>query len=389
MDVISDRNLFKLVISIFLICFLTACGGSLPRVTAEDRTFLDLQIEFLGEYQLPKSTFKHTPVGGLSALTYDRQTQRFYALSDDQSNFAPARFYTLNLILEQSDPQKPSISQVEIEDVTYLRNEQGETYPQGSLDTEGIAISPKRTLFISSEGNSSQEIAPFISEFDPKTGQIKQSLRLPERYLPNHAEKQDQPPQGIQDNRGFESLTLNPGGLAVDDPYRLFTATESALLQDTTPEESARIRLLHYVINPIGSPLLLAEHLYLLDPSTSETIVNGLTDLTALAQEGFFLGLERTLNSSGFGAKIYQVATGNATDTSRIASLRGNLSKIYPLKKELLLDLSEIGITLDNIEGMTLGPRLKDGSQSLILLSDDNFKDEQASQLLLFRLKRN
>jgi len=35
---------------------------------------------------------------------------------------------------------------------------------------------------------------------------------------------------------------------------------------------------------------------------------------------------------------------------------------------------------------MTLGPQLPDGSQSLILLSDDNFSDNQETQILLFRL---
>jgi hypothetical protein len=36
---------------------------------------------------------------------------------------------------------------------------------------------------------------------------------------------------------------------------------------------------------------------------------------------------------------------------------------------------------------MTLGPRLADGSRSLILVSDDNFNPNQVNQFLLFRLK--
>jgi hypothetical protein len=58
------------------------------------------------------------------------------------------------------------------------------------------------------------------------------------------------------------------------------------------------------------------------------------------------------------------------------------------VKKKLVLDLSTLDIDLDNLEGMTLGPRLPDGSQSLLLVSDDNFTDEQMTQFLLFRLKR-
>jgi hypothetical protein len=38
---------------------------------------------------------------------------------------------------------------------------------------------------------------------------------------------------------------------------------------------------------------------------------------------------------------------------------------------------------------MEIGPCLADGSRSLILVSDDNFSDNQFTQFLLFRLNRN
>ncbi|MGA1603886.1 MAG: endonuclease/exonuclease/phosphatase, partial [Prochlorothrix sp.] len=38
-------------------------------------------------------------------------------------------------------------------------------------------------------------------------------------------------------------------------------------------------------------------------------------------------------------------------------------------------------------EGRTLGPVLADGSQSLLMISDNNFSPEQQTQLLLFRLQ--
>ena len=56
--------------------------------------------------------------------------------------------------------------------------------------------------------------------------------------------------------------------------------------------------------------------------------------------------------------------------------------------KALVLDLDDVagdeGLTLDNIEGMTLGPRLPDGSRALLLVSDNNFTPGQVSQFLLF-----
>jgi hypothetical protein len=382
------KLLFKSFVSIVLIFILTACG-ILPRVSAQQRMFLDLSLEFLGEYQLPKQTFQDTPIGGLSAITYDRQTNRFYAISDDRSQLAPARFYTLNLNFDSSETGKVNIGKIEIEGVTFLKNERGETYPPGTIDLEGIALSPRGTLFLSSEGAIGQKIQPFIGEFDLKTGQILQNLRIPQRYLFADSKASEAEPRGIQDNLGFEALTLGQSSVMKDDPFRLFTATESALLQDSppkTPEENARIRLMHYLINPIGEPVLVSENLYLLDAASNDTLANGLCELTALEREGYLLSLERTFGLSGFGAKIYQVVNSNGTDTSRLLSFQGNLAKVVPLQKKLLLDLGELGIDLDNLEGMTLGPKLPDGSQTLVLVSDDNFKNEQVTQLLLFRL---
>ncbi|MGK7952532.1 MAG: esterase-like activity of phytase family protein [Xenococcaceae cyanobacterium] len=362
-------------------------GCSTPRpVNAQDRIFLGLSLEFLGDYELPQAVFENTPVGGLSAITYDRQKDRFYVLSDDRSQLAPARFYTLDIDIGQTDTGETGINDLIIEDVTFLTDEQGNSYPPGSIDPEGIAFSPRKTVFISSEGDPSQDIAPFIGEFDLETGQKKLNIPIPNRYLPDTAEKD----KGVRNNLAFESLTVNPTGLVDVDPFRLFTATESATIQDDVEKAdvNARIRLMHYGINPIGRPILIAEHLYLLDPASIDIISNGLTELLALKEEGNFLSLERTFGFTGAGAKIFQVVVGNATDISNVSSLKEDITQIRPLKKKLLLDLNELGIYLDNLEGMTFGPRLADGSRSLILVSDNNFNEEQITQFLLFRLAK-
>lgn len=394
----ASRQLFSLlfVLVLTLLSFLTtACTPSQAR-TAEQRTFRDISLDFLGEYQLPKTKFKDTPVGGLSALTYDRQRNKFYALSDDRSQFAPARFYTLELSVKRTDKREIGIDKVEVEDVTFITDEEGKSYVQGSIDPEGMSLSPRGTVFISSEGVPSSGIAPFIGEFDLKTGQQRSSLMIPERYLApkdtKDKDQQEQQPRGIQDNLGFEALTLELGSLAGGngDPFRLFTATESALFQDALPpksQESARIRLMHYLIGPISRPMVVAEHLYLLDPTPAGAIDNGLTEIVTVDTGGHFLTLERTYGVLGANAKIYQMAMSAATDTSTIETLKGDVSRINPVKKKLVLDLSELGIYVDNLEAMTLGPRLPDGSQSLLLVSDDNFRETQITQFLLFRLK--
>jgi hypothetical protein len=371
---VSDRDLkrpIKLLILLSLLWLITACQPP-QRVTAEERLFLSLKLEFLDSYELPPTSFKNTQVGGLSAITYDREKDRFYILSDDRGNLAPARFYTAQLKLKSD-----KIDNLSFEEVTFLKDTTGEEYPTGSIDPEGLVLSPRGTVFVSSEGDTAEGIEPFIGEFDLVTGQKRLDLPIPQRYL-----------SGVRENLGFEALTINRRGLLKDDPFRLFTATESSLLQDKTqdPAIAPRLRFLHYSINSVGSPILVAEHMYQLDLGAIEVISNGLTELVALDKEGYFLSLERTFGFTGAGAKIYQMVIANANDTSNIESLKGEISQVRSLKKQLLCDLQSLGIYLDNLEGMALGPLLPDGSQSLLLISDNNFNKEQVTQLLLFRL---
>lgn len=375
------KRLIKLFIIITLVILVTACQAP-PQVSAEQRIFLDLSLEFLGEYKLPKIKFQDTSVGGISGITYDPQKNLFYAVSDDRGELAKPRFYTFNVLFSKEN-ERIKIDEVKVIKVTTLVDLQGRDYPRGAIDLEGIALSPTGTIFISSEGNVGNGIPPFIGEFDLKTGKQLKNLPIPERYLPDSPQT-----KGVRDNLAFESLTISSPGLATGDPYRLFAATESNLVQDTLADSpEVRIRLMHYLIDAIGSPSLVAEHVYLLEPGTSDVLNNGLSELTTLNKEGFLLSLERTLGLAGFGVKIFQVANAGATDTSKFINLQPEVGAIKPLEKKLLLDLSTLGIELDNLEGMTLGPRLADGSQSLLLVSDDNFTEEQVTQFLLFRLQ--
>ena len=91
-------------------------------------------MEFLGEYQLPKQTFKDTVVGGLSGITYDRTMNQFYALSDDRSALSPARFYTLTMELDSDH-----LKQINLKDVTLLKNQEKKSFAPGTIDAEGIA----------------------------------------------------------------------------------------------------------------------------------------------------------------------------------------------------------------------------------------------------------
>lgn len=387
-QIMRMKKIINGLLSLLFIMSLMGCG-SLPQVSAEDRLFLNISLDFLGEYELPKQTFQETQVGGLSGLTYDRQNDLFYALSDDRNN---PRFYTLKISLQSPKNNKTKIDKVTIEKVTFLKNEQGEIYPATTTDPEGIALTSKGTVFIASEGDNRINIPPFIGEFDLTTGQVKNYLRLPQKYLPPTIKETNTGPRGVQNNLAFESLAVGYASTLKDDPFRIFTAIENPLVQDITKEKIPKelpLRFLHYVINPVGDPVIISENLYLLNPSPSGTISNGLNDIATLEKEGYFISLERNFGLAGFGVKLFQIVNANSTDTSNITSFQNGLENVEPLRKKLLLNLDDLGIDLDNLEGLAFGPKLPDGSLTLLLVSDDNFSDRQINQFLLFSMKIN
>ncbi len=386
----TRKNIGKLVISgvislgtllcvIAIAIFLTSCGQTIANT---QRTFLDIKLDYLGEYRLPQEKFQDTVVGGLSGITYDRQKDLFYAVSDDRSGYSLARFYTLKLNLKQGKNPAEINPELQVMDVTILKDQQGKPYPNNTIDPEAIALSPKQTVYISSEGDRNTNVPPFIGEFDLQSGKLISKLPIPPRYLPSSEQN-----QGVQNNLAFESLTL-----VDDEPNRLFTATESALIQDR--EEAQRTadgklagmknRWLHYLLGE-PQPQIISEHLYQLDPPPAGAIEQGLSEISALDKNGHFLTLERSVGLLGFNVKIFQAATGGATDTSLIESFRGN-NTIRSIEKQLVLDLANLGIYIDNLEGMTFGPKLADGSPTLLMVSDNNFKAQQITQFLLFKL---
>ncbi len=364
---------------------LASCA--LPQLKAEDRLFLAVSVDFLDVYTLPPQEFEGTTVGGLSALVYDRQGDRFLALSDDRGQFGSPRFYGLSLAFDLDANQNPQFAAVTIDQVTSLKDAAGHPYPQGSLDPEGLALSPRNTLLITSEGDIKRNAPPFLGEFDRTTGQVITTFRIPDRFLPDAI---DMPTQGVRDNLGFESLTVNaaPGTAGQTEPFRLFIATESALVQDYNDDPALPLnnRFLHYLLGEDQSTLI-AEHAYPLELEPTGAVSHGLTELLVIDQGGHFLALERTYGLQGFAVKLYQLATGGATDTSTMPSLRGELTGLSPIRKQLVFDFAQAPVPIDNLEGMTLGPRLPDGSQSLIVVSDNNFDGDRPTQLLLLRLR--
>ena len=335
------------------------------------------QIEFIGQSVLPTNlVFQGTPFGGLSGITYDAKYQVYYAISDDRSLKAPARFYTLKIDLSQG---RLMVGGVKPQSVTTLLGANSQPFPPAQLDPEGIALSKTESIWISSEGDASQEIPPFVKEFS-LTGKILRGLTVPPKFLPNSKTQ-----QGIRNNLAFESLTISPNGRS------LFVATENALKQDgptATVSHGSPVRILQYNLE-IGEPT--AEFLYLTEPiaapgMTKKFAVNGLADLLAIDNRGHFISIERSYSAgTGFHIKFFRVSLADADNIQAFDGL-DRPNTLRPVQKHLLLDLKDLGIPLDNIEGLTLGPILPEGSPTLIAIADNNFNPLQTTQILAFKL---
>jgi hypothetical protein len=320
-------------------------------------------------------------LGGLSGLTYDPQSNLFYSISDDRSENAPARFYRLQI--------EPQITGFGRQNVRFLRSQtllQPDQTPftPNSLDPEGIALTPQGKLWISSEGIAPDGVAPFVREFS-LGGEHGRSLPLPQHYWP-------MPDWGVRNNFGFESLTLTPSGNYV------MTAVENALVQDgpaASVTQSSPSRLLLF---DLAAQQVAGEYLYNTDPvvaapkPTDAFSAAGLVELLALDDDRY-LALERMYaagsvgmpGNNGMSVRLYEIDRRRATNIQTNNGLAGTgMARVIPVEKQLVLDLTTLGIPLGNLEGMAFGPRLADGRRSLILVSDDNFGAGQFTQILLF-----
>jgi hypothetical protein len=355
--------------------------GSVTLATLPAYSGLVSQVEFLGQATLnTRKPYKKTEVGGLSGITYDAKQKLYYSLSDDRSQKAPARFYTLKIDLE-SGKLKPN--GVKLTGVTPLLDRNRQMFPPLSLDPEGIALTNSGSLWISSEGDADKLINPFVQGFS-LSGQLQAGLPVDRKYFPT-ADKS----RGIRQNQAFESLTLTP-----DNQY-LFVGIENALIQDgpaASLQAGSPSRILRYNLatrQVDGEFVYQTEAIVAPAEKISTAAINGLVDLLALDNQGRMLSLERMfVPDLGFTIRLFEISLQDATNVQGQESLsRSTGTQIKPVQKRLLADLRTLKIPLDNLEGMTLGPRLSDGRQSLIIVSDNNFSPFQVTQFLAFGLR--
>jgi hypothetical protein len=337
-------------------------------------------LEFLGQAIIPTgTTFAGTTVGGLSSITYDPAQDVLYALSDDQSQLNPARFYSLRVDLSDG---RLDDGDAQFLGVTTLRAPDGQPYAPLSLDPEGLTLAKSGELAVTSEGIAARGISPWVRRY-ALDGTFLSDLPVPDAFQPTSATR------GVRQNLAFEAAAVAPDG------RHLFVGMEGALVQDgsaATLAGGSASRILRYNLE---ARRLDRQYVYVTDPVAEPPVpatnfsVNGLVELLPFNNE-FMLSMERSFSvgapGTGNTIKLYSVAFPGADDVNGVESLAGMLGNVRTVRKTLLLDLRTLGIPLDNVEGMTIGPDLPDGRRSLVLVSDNNFAASQFTQFLLFAL---
>ena len=271
------------------------------------------------------------------------------------------RFYTVGLDVRDG---RLADGDVRFKDVTTLLAPGGQPYAPFSLDPEGLALTKDRELIFTSEGIANSLIDPFVRRYslDGRSSATCRSRR-----------RSGSPPTSpAASARTWASRAPASSG------RDLFVAAENALFQDGPPATvsgGSPARILRYDLRS-GRPD--RQWIYTTDPVAQPPVpptafsVNGLVELLPLDDDSL-IAMERSFSVGAPG-------TGNTIKLYEV-SLRGAVAR-----KKLLLDLDELGIPLDNVEGMTFGPRLPHGRRSVVLVSDNNFAPAQFTQFLLFSL---
>ncbi|MGO8770278.1 esterase-like activity of phytase family protein [Mycobacterium sp.] len=342
-------------------------------------------LTYLGQSQVPfGATFDGTVIGGLSAISYDAGRQLYYVISDDRSEKNPARFYTVQMSLSDK-----GIGNVTFTGTHPLLDPSGRPFPPLTLnaappivppDPEGIAFDPARQrLYWSSEGERLTAgpvlLDPWVRIAGLDGGYLGQ-FTLP----PNLAMSARH--TGPRRNRALEGLTLAPDGQSV------FAAMEDPGYNDGPDSDDGHQVLTRVTKFDVTTGKPTAQYAYPMEPPAPPADLNGVSDLVALS-DTTFLVLERS-DSLPPTVRIYRADIGAATDVSAMPSMAH--AALTPMSKSLAVDLSATpGLAtrdnpLDNVEGITLGPKLPDGRQSVVLVSDNNFSPGQVTQFLLFAM---
>lgn len=376
------------IIYALFVVVLSSCSVAKHAAVRPDETSVSA-VRFLDEYVMPLNpVFQNTVVGGLSGIDYDVKQNQYYMISDDPSQFSPARIYTAKIDLKEN-----KIDSIRITGVTFLLQENGKEYPKYGTDKsvkpdgESVRYNPiTNQLIWSSEGerlfkNGDTTIVQPSLTFISTIGKFLDTIPLPEGF---HFTKTE---SGARKNALFEGLTY------ADDYKTLYASLEEPLYQDGPQAafeyDKALTRILKF---DVATKKNVAQYAYNLGalpvkPTVdNDWNVNGISEILAINHHTLLV-MERAWakgHDDHTFLKLYLVDLNGAENEINNASFAKNPPK--PLSKKLLFDFDTLNRHIDNFEGVTFGPKLANGHHSLIFCVDNNFGKSQVQQFFLFEI---
>ncbi len=378
----SLSRILNFIVSLFLL-FSCSTSKKLSQVTANITT-----LKYIDTYNIPFNfKYKNTTVGGLSGIDYDAKKDLYYLVCDDRSEKNPARFYTAKIFITQN-----GIDSIAFTDISYMLQPGGEVYPGTKQnrfktpDPEAIRYNPQNNYLVwSSEGERMVKANDTVLT-DPSVlvighrGKYMGSFTLPPVFKMKATEN------GPRRNGVFE-------GMCFADNYKtLYVNAEEPLYEDgpraDIADNNAFIRIIQF---DVASKKSTRQYAYKLEPVAyaakpeNEFKINGVPDILSVGNNKLLV-IERSFSTGRLPCtiRIFMADLNDATDIST-TTLKDNLS-ITPAKKTLLLNMDDLGIYTDNIEGVTFGPLLPNGHKTLLFIADNNFNILEKSQLMLFEV---
>lgn len=366
---------FALISTVFASC------SSLKETTANN---VIPKLKFINTIEIPfEERFQNTNIGGLSGIDYDVKNNRYYLISDDRS---VPKFYTATITLSEN-----KLKNIDFTALTLLKKKTGKSFsnfskePIGSADPEDIRYNPKTNSIIwSSEGarilTEKQTVLenPFVY-FSDLNGNYQNHLLLPENLVMKKEEK------GPRNNGVLEGITF-------DTKYKTIYATvEEPLFEDgaqSSLDKKGIVRLYEFNIRTKKNT---AQYAYQLESVAHEPkpkdafAINGISAIQYYNKKQLFI-VERSYSTGTIPCtvKVFLCDFEKATDIQNLDSVKNQQIKLAT--KKLILNMDDLGIYIDNIEGITFGPKLSNGNKSLIFIVDNNFSKKEKTQLFLFEL---
>lgn len=353
---------------------LASCGSS--DSPAPERAVKSLRL--IGQQISPRRMeFQGTVVGGLSGIEYDTPNNRYLIVSDDRTtndSGNPPRFYTATLSFSET-----AFTAVQFLSTATLKQPDGSVLPKVPdvkvADPESIRLDPvSGNLLWTSEGDrfisdtAPRIIDPFVREMR-SDGTFVREYALPSMFRMSAS---DTGPRG---NLAFEGLAVTP------DKTRTVVIAEGPLFNDGPVPTISAGAVSRITVFDRATGAALTQYAYPVEkvqavpvPATAFS-VSGATEILAITNNKFLV-LERSFSVGveGNQVRLYEIDIGKASNVLGTAAL---VAGTYtPVTKRLVLDFETLKAQLGgiaNLEGMTFGPKLANGHDTLIVVADDNF----------------